>query len=242
MEGDRRQEQITRSVGRYSSGQRGQTVNLLALPTEVRILSCPPLFFSCPPVFFRRFFLSIAVAGWVFSSAPAQAAPEAVPQEEYEVYSAALAQMGSFEGLPNPELFVIRPKTASAASLQMDKGVWARIFKQQFGIPADSAVIADFIQKNGEPAPLENRFSGLRAVFLDSAEEQVDWGLFREKHPKASGLTELSRVGFDRAKKKALVYVSVTLGSEVTSYSLFLVKGAGGWAIVHQTIRSLSPR
>ena len=29
-------------LGRYSSGQRGQTVNLLALPSQVRILPPPP--------------------------------------------------------------------------------------------------------------------------------------------------------------------------------------------------------
>ena len=33
-----------RDWGRYSSGQRGQTVNLLAMPSKVRILPGPPLF------------------------------------------------------------------------------------------------------------------------------------------------------------------------------------------------------
>ena len=32
-----------RIVGRYSSGQRGLTVNQLASPSQVRILACPPL-------------------------------------------------------------------------------------------------------------------------------------------------------------------------------------------------------
>jgi hypothetical protein len=39
------------AMGRYPSGQRGQTVNLLATPSEVRILLSPPdgvIFFSLP--------------------------------------------------------------------------------------------------------------------------------------------------------------------------------------------------
>ena len=32
-----------RIVGRYSSGQRGLTVNQVASPSQVRILACPPL-------------------------------------------------------------------------------------------------------------------------------------------------------------------------------------------------------
>jgi hypothetical protein len=34
----------------YPSGQRGQTVNLLAAPTEVRILPPPPLSFARSPI------------------------------------------------------------------------------------------------------------------------------------------------------------------------------------------------
>ena len=43
-------------MGRYRSGQTGQTVNLLAMPSEVRILSCPPW---CG--FFRLIFGSMGV-------------------------------------------------------------------------------------------------------------------------------------------------------------------------------------
>ena len=40
------------SMGRYPSGQRGQTVNLLALPSKVRILPGPPFDY-------RRVFMTV---------------------------------------------------------------------------------------------------------------------------------------------------------------------------------------
>ncbi len=39
-----------KTLGGFPSGQRGQTVNLMALPSQVRILHPPLMFVVCKPV------------------------------------------------------------------------------------------------------------------------------------------------------------------------------------------------
>ncbi len=48
-------------MGRYRSGQTGQTVNLLATPSQVRILSCPPLKLSFILIYTMKKFLPLVI-------------------------------------------------------------------------------------------------------------------------------------------------------------------------------------
>ncbi len=222
-------------MGRYSSGQRGQTVNLLASAYRG---SNPllPTSFSFLALFFSVFSLVAPLSAW--------AGP--IPDEEYEVYSAALSQLSS-QGKIGSKLFVINETTKPSFYTRMDREKWSALFQNQLGIPPEPVLADDFIRKNGKPFSFENKFSGIQAAIfkipvVSGQEAEISWGEFSTTYPEANGLIELSRVGLDKNKTKALLYVGVTFGKEVTNYVLVLAKGQGGWAIAHQVIRSLTPR
>ena len=275
-----------RFVGRYSSGQRGQTVNLLASayrgsnpllpttspflpegskrgpgdPTDRRIgtagpsgrlsnLSANDLWRTSeapnpllPTIFFLFALLFFCAVPLIQPSA--DAAP--IPKEEYEIYSSVLSQLSS-EGKIGAKLFVISETVKPSLYTRMNREGWSMLFQNQLGISPEPALIDDFIRKNGESFFFENRFGGIpTAIFkipvVLGQEAEINWGEFNEKYPEANGLIEFSRIGLNKDKTKALLYVGVSLGREVSSYLLVLAKGQGGWAIAHQLIRSLTPR
>ena len=109
----------------------------------------------------------------------------------------------------------------------------------------------DFDAKNKESFALEKKFSltlpyvlvsesDLREIFRRDAKGYISegaWRRFYEKYPGAQGIMSLSRVGFNRTKDQALVYVanqSSLLGG--SGSFLVLSKRNGKWEIQKEAL------
>jgi hypothetical protein len=101
----------------------------------------------------------------------------------------------------------------------------------------------DFKQKNTRPYRLERHFA-LKVPYVLISEKQdreifrhgpVGWKKFYEKYPQSPGEFRVSRVGFNRAKDKAILYISRSSGSlSGSGVVLTLSKKDNDWKIVDE--------
>jgi hypothetical protein len=160
--------------------------------------------------------------------------PERVGPEEYTVYGALIRAMFVEEGvrlLVIEQMTTLGPIPAGELPQEME-----RVRRKLPELPAEAA--EDFVEKNRAPAPLERSITlPASYVLVDGREvREMDWGDFYRKYPKSQGRMSLSRVGFDRDFKWALVYVGNQSGGKTgVGYYVIMVKRDGGWQVGGRT-------
>jgi hypothetical protein len=166
---------------------------------------------------------------------------EALDIEDYAVYATLINQRYIYD---KNKLAVIRDKTwAGRFDLERaDEVNVARYIKEQLSPLEDT--FDDFQGKNKRSYKLERKFD-LKVPHVLISEKQSHeifkqgvrgWTTFYEKYRDSSGEIQVSRVGFNRRRNQALVYVARMCGGLCGSgvYSL-LEKTGGAWTIIKQT-------
>jgi hypothetical protein len=171
----------------------------------------------------------------------------AVTADEYAVYAAAMTKATGSVSFVVMETTWIHGKPED-----LDRTL--SFIDGQIG-PLSAELRKDFKSKNQQLHPLAQRFPTDILVTLLSESERsvifsgslyqtgenqggrdVGWKAFYAKYPSASGITSVSRVGFNQQRDIALVYVSNVLDFEVGSgWYLILTKKDGQWKVVRQT-------
>ena len=175
------------------------------------------------------------------AASPAARAQSSFEDEEYAVYSALISQKFVRE---KTKRLVILNETARQFSPSEDADtVWA----VKARIPeASEPVLDDFAKKNKTTSLLERRFK-FQVDYVLISDEELDsffkdgfpgegfersWKQFYEKYPGAPGYIWLSRVGFDKEKGEAVVYVG-SMCDQLCGGGQYvrLVKKDGGWKV-----------
>ena len=148
--------------------------------------------------------------------------------EDYAVYSEILSGKRY-----NSDLIVINDFTS--------QGLIADAKNLNYEIPSlTQDTINDYQAKKIESRKLENNFTVSGKVVFLSEEEVTQlfnigldgWNKFNKKYPGANGIITLSRVGFNKEKTQALVYVGISCGGLCGGGSfMFLEKRNGKWSI-----------
>lgn len=202
--------------------------------------------------------LAFAIVGALFAQSPPAPTPQndqtafISDHEEYAVYSALLQAQYPAKA---PQILVIDDWTPSPER-EPNIGFVGGLAPTGAGRPAvQPETAADFESKGMHSFRLERKFSSnlsyvlvpesdLRDIFHPDVNGKVGsqpWRDFYERYPGAQGIISLSRVGFNRAKDEALVYVinqaDLTGGSAVF---YVLAKRRGVWNIEKRVLVFLS--
>jgi hypothetical protein len=158
---------------------------------------------------------------------------------EYAVYSALIDAMFLTDKL---NLIVIEDHTGWG--LGSDEAQELAYIRKSLP-EVDQQLLDDFKAKNAQSGLLEDRFSLKAAVKLISQEEVSRcfaqgggaWDEFYKQYPNSQGLMTLSKVGFNAAGDKALVY----MGNQShflagAGYAVVLAKKDGVWKILNQVM------
>lgn len=169
--------------------------------------------------------------------------------EEYGIYSIVVQQVYVW---PETKLVVIGHQT-TVDMLSLDswhlfsESLEQRRSRKETGIwsaaglaDMTAAVFADFKTRNAENSSLRSEaiLLSVKNVLIDpgtlSAGKNGDyWEHFYKRFPDSPGLIRLSRVGFDRKAKQALVYVGRGCGFLCgDGYLVLLAEHSGTWTIV----------
>ena len=157
---------------------------------------------------------------------------------EYQVYLNVLSELKWLSKKKN--VLVIRHKTTCNRFLNYDAKAKSRV-KKRFGLVLDDFLFEEFGRINAEPIMLGKQFGDSLSVVLlseqehDSIFDPIDsgWERFYAKYPRSGGIIELSRVAFDSAKTKALLYCGTIFdhGKGGIGYYILLKKRDGKWII-----------
>lgn len=175
------------------------------------------------------------------AASPAPRSQSSVEDEEYAVYSALISQR--FVREKTKQLVILNKTTGWFSSPEDEDTVWA--VKARIPEASESALY-DFTKKNKAASSIERRFKFQVKYTLISSGEldgffkdgfpgegfERSWKQFYEKYPGAPGYIQLSRVGFDKEKGEAVVYVGSMCDQLCGggSYVRFVRKD-GGWKV-----------
>lgn len=170
-----------------------------------------------------------------------------IADEEYAVFTAVFRHY--FKGEPQGSIAIERTTGSERIEGRSVRYLLDRSSK------IDLFLIDDFNSKNKQEAELENRFGfsnqtyllkeELREIFIPNLSEsellhEKDWEEFRKRYGN-SGLFSLSRVGFDRKHKRALVTMGNMygwLGGEGNYY--ILVRRGPKWKVKKKVMSWIS--
>lgn len=168
--------------------------------------------------------------------------PDSGPDsEEYAIYSLVLNELKMIDEsyvvindhtIDDRKPFAPRKQRLQSANRQMRGGIPLQIRN-------------DFETKNQNRYRLEDRFNlKVKTIFLSQAEIDKlvipEWIDFLEKYPE-HGLIELSRVGFNARRDRALVYAGNQGGPKSGSgFWILLSKTNGNWVIDQKIFAWLS--
>ena len=181
----------------------------------------------------RAVLLSLVVSIMLIScaSVPLLGTPT-MEAEEYEVYRSVIDAMYIHD---QTELIVIMDRTGIGRAQDLEESL-AYVTENIIGV--EDETVNGFRDANGESHLLRDDLDlGFTCVLL-SEEETRDifdsggWDEFYARYPHSQGIMTVSRVGFNRERDQALVYVgnqSHWLGG--AGYYLFLTKEEGVWRI-----------
>jgi hypothetical protein len=174
---------------------------------------------------------------------PTPTPPLDVAEAEYAVYSALIEASYATNKLG---MIVIQDHTGLGVSGN-DPQQFAYLRKS---LPeVDQPLLDDFQARNVQSEPIEDRFTLKTQLVLISQDEVTGlfgqgggaWDEFYKKYPNSQGLMTLSKVGFNAAGDKALVYVgnqSHFLAG--AGFAVVLGKKNGVWTILNQVMLWIS--
>ena len=182
--------------------------------------------------------VTFLVAGLLLAaSTMAASQPRSGPDsEEYEIYSLVLNELKmideSYVVINDHTIADRRPFTPIKQRLHSANK------QMRGGIPLQ--LQNDFAAKNRDRYALEDRFNlGVKTIFLSQA--QIDklvlpeWVEFLKKYP-GHGLIEVSRVGFNARRDRALVYAGSQGGPKSGAGFLILLSKTNGKWVIDQKI------
>lgn len=169
--------------------------------------------------------------------------------EDYKVYDAVVRHMfrdgiTRFDMNAKVDQIVIRDRTRSEYASRLPKEDWERV-KTQLRSLSDET-IAGYESARKMESDLERKFDfqikyvligdkQLRGIFYNPKEydrTMEQWKEFDRVYPKSAGFNSFSRVGFDKAKRNALVYFVNWCGLICgTGTYVHVGKGENGWVV-----------
>lgn len=149
---------------------------------------------------------------------------DVIEDEEYEVYVSVFSS-GKLDGIPD-DYVVLEKETLKE---QANKEAWKDI---------DASMIDDFNRRNKMKYQLEDRFPGHKS---SSGHADLNIEVRQQKEtrlgPFDTGRTYVSRVGFNKGRTEALVYVQhVATPESGIGHYVFLHKDSGQWTISGSSI------
>ncbi len=161
---------------------------------------------------------------------------DSIAAEEYEVYAAALDNM-----VGSTSYVIIDTTSIHGDVKDLDR---ALAFPTEFDKFVTPDLVQDFTKKNKQRCKIGKHFPEKLNVTLLSEREEHDifsdsakdgWKVFREKY-FSSGITRLSRVGFNKERDTATVYVGHVADWEIGRGAyLLLRKIEGKWQVIIHT-------
>ena len=177
---------------------------------------------------------------------PAVWASDPPSVEEYGIYSTVIEKLYIGQ---NTKLVVISDKTSvdmlrsdswgflrkSIQERRKETGIWSTAALAKMS----PAVFEDFKARNNDNSSIHNAaiLLSVKNVTVDQATLSTQnkseyWDSFYRRFPDSPGLIHVSRVGFDREAKQALVYIGRTCGFLCgDGYLVLLVSEHGKWTI-----------
>ncbi len=164
-----------------------------------------------------------------------------IPDKEYAVYSAVINKMFAggkvtFDTQAKVKLLVITDHNITTLRAYPPENLDFRRLPE-----LSEQTFNDFVHKNKEVQKLKDNFKiELKRTLIkkDEIEDiftggENNWEKFYKRFPDSGGYIGLSRVGFDKQKKQAIVYMEHYCGDLCASgYFLLLKKGKEGWKVV----------
>ena len=196
----------------------------------------------------KRYFLpSVAAAlmmSAVLSGSPRLLRQSQIPDEEYAVFSAVVADMFAggkvtFDTQAQVKVLVIKDHTVSdPLRAELESQDW-KYLKQNFPSVSQEA-INDFVAKNKEAHQLKDAFN-IELNHTMVKKEEIDqmfkggvggWEEFYKRFPDSGGFVGVSRAGFNPELDQALVYMEHGCGGLCgTGHYLLLEKSDGKWKV-----------
>lgn len=162
---------------------------------------------------------------------------DSIPSEEYEVYAVVLDRM-----VGGVSYVVIDTTSIHGDVKELDH---ALSFPAEFEELVTPDLMKDISNKNKQRYAITQQFpKDLRVTLLSEREESEifrdstkdGWQTFRSKYMSSSGITRLSRVGFNKNHDVAAVYVGNVAGWEMGRGAyLLLQKVEGKWKVLTET-------
>lgn len=188
--------------------------------------------------------------------------PDVISSAEYEVYSALFkhylsTQVNLSVFWRQPRVLIVRQETDTRKKLDgksvkfFEESIGSSLFLLfRFDVKLDATLIEDFNRKNERAYILENRLSIPLSVILIS-ERELDqifdfdegWKEFYKRYPGSGGYITVSRVGFNKDKSEAFVYISSQSGWLIGSgYFVLLSRPSKDdkWGVVKEVMLWIS--
>ena len=205
----------------------------------------------------KKYFIPSVVAvltmSAVLSASPELLRQSQVPDEEYAVYSAVIADMFAggkvtFDTQAKVKVLVIKDHTVNdPLRADVESQDW-RYLKQNF-LSVSQAAIDDFVAKNKEAHQLKDAFSvelNHTMIRKDELDQMFKggvggWEEFYKRFPGSGGFVGISRAGFNPEMNQALVYVEHGCGGLCgTGHYLLLEKNDGKWKVAKKFMAWIS--
>jgi hypothetical protein len=167
--------------------------------------------------------------------------------EDYKVYAAVIRAMfkdgvTQFDMKAKVDQIVIRDRTFSKYARGDQKEDWEHV-KRGMRSSLSEETISGYESARKNESELKAKFDipyGYKLISDKQLEKVVPhpngpwerWEEFYKLYPKSAGYNSFSRVGYDKAKRNALVYFVNWCGSACgTGTYLLLEKGDNGWVV-----------
>lgn len=183
------------------------------------------------------FFLIWGALGSISPAHPRQSNPDAVSDEEYEIYSSLIKQLYV---QPNTRQVIIEERTFRYDFAVENDEPWREKNKKK-GVSIDESAADDYearnnskwlLNKNSFKLPVKTNLitdDDLRSIFHGSWGD-LEWINYYRRFPESRGFVMLSRIGFNTERTQALVYVGSRCGPGCGDiYFLLLEKANGVW-------------
>src|SRR6266850_2743089 len=163
--------------------------------------------------------------------------PDQTGAEDYAVYSAALSDPRYIDS--SVKLLVIRDRTFRYPSSQQKKSKIPDLIERVPELERDT--LNDYQARNKDEQQLSSLFNlKVKSELIDgrNIDELLEknfiegWQAIKAKYPDSNGVITLSRVGFNRQKTQALVYIAISCGPHCGEGNFMLLsKTRDGWSI-----------
>jgi hypothetical protein len=191
-----------------------------------------------------RKFSALLLVLWLVSSGSLSAGAQTTQKDEPLIYALVIEELFAGKKVSDkPVKALLIENTTRFDDFEGEKAVSAKaaatpMFK---GLKPDT--MQNFIRQNSQPTPLTSLIkSSLKLERIDGkrAQETVSgekWKEFYAAYGDSAGIISLSKIGFDKEGRQALVYVAHVYGEDAGRGTiLFLQKTGQQWKIQEKVV------